>query len=68
MAKPAHAKQKKRTLTRPPARAMKVTPTNQEAIRIVKEWMSSPPIHDKAFWDDFERELRENRFNLRRPS
>jgi len=65
MAKPAHVKPKRRSPPRALIRVAKVTPRNRETIRVLKEWMNSPPIYDKAFWEDFERELRENRFNLR---
>jgi len=30
----------------------------------MREWTSRPPDHDDAWWDDFERELRENRLTF----
>ena len=32
--------------------------------RLVREWASRPPDHDDAWWEDFERELRENRLTF----
>ena len=32
--------------------------------RLVRRWASEPPDHDDAWWDDFERELRENRLTF----
>jgi len=35
-----------------------------ESARLLCEWASRPPDHDDAWWDDFERELRENRLQF----
>ncbi len=35
-----------------------------ESARLVRQWASEPPDHDDAWWDDFERELRENRLTF----
>jgi hypothetical protein len=31
----------------------------------MREWTKRPPDHDDAWWEDFERELRENRLTFR---
>jgi len=31
----------------------------------MREWTTRDPDHDDAWWDDFERELRENRLQFR---
>lgn len=55
--------QRKRTTSE----TRKIPELNIEAIRWLDAWAKKPPSHDVAFWDDFERELKQNRFNLRRP-
>jgi hypothetical protein len=35
-----------------------------ESARLMREWASRPPDHDDAWWDDFERDLRENRLTF----
>ena len=55
---------------RSPARTVstrQLSPANREALRWIEEWMKTPPIESEAFWRDFQRELRQNRFNLRKP-
>jgi hypothetical protein len=32
--------------------------------RLVRQWASEPPDHDDTWWDNFERDLRENRLTL----
>jgi len=32
--------------------------------RLLREWASQPQDQDDAWWDDFERELRENRLTF----
>lgn len=55
---------------RPPATrvvpARKLSAANREALRVLNEWAKTPPLEDTAFWRDFERELRQNRMNLRK--
>jgi hypothetical protein len=34
----------------------------------LEEWMKSPPLETAAFWRAFKRDLRDNRFNLRKPA
>jgi hypothetical protein len=46
--------------------ARKLSAANREALRVLDEWAKTPPIEDAAFWRDFERELRQNRMNLRK--
>jgi hypothetical protein len=35
-----------------------------ELTTTMREWTRRPPDHDDAWWDDFERDLRENRLTL----
>jgi len=32
--------------------------------RQMREWVNRPPDHDDAWWDDFNRELQENRLTF----
>lgn len=36
-----------------------------ESARLVRQWASEPPDHDDAWWEEFERELREDRLTFR---
>jgi bifunctional DNA-binding transcriptional regulator/antitoxin component of YhaV-PrlF toxin-antitoxin module len=38
---------------------------NLDAIKILREWMQEPDDWTPEQWDEFERELRENRFHVR---
>jgi hypothetical protein len=37
------------------------------SVRLLEQWASEPDDHDDEWWEDFERELRENRLTFRRP-
>jgi len=47
-------------------RARTITPENREIRRWLEDWMKTPPVENEAFWREFKRELRENRFNVRK--
>ena len=35
-----------------------------ELSKAMREWACRPPDHDDAWWDDFDRDLRENRLTF----
>lgn len=41
-------------------------PENEAAIKLLDEWTSSPDDKGEEWWAEFEKELAENRFILRR--
>jgi hypothetical protein len=45
-----------------------VPAANEDAIKLLQQWATEPQPYTAAFWKDFDREMRENRFNLRRPT
>lgn len=54
---------------RPARRAIStrtLSPANQAALRWLDAWMKSPPLEDEAFWREFDRDLRQNRMDLRK--
>jgi len=40
-------------------------PENRRALELLEAWMAEPDDLGEAWWDDFERELRQHRFSLR---
>ena len=44
-----------------------MSPENRQTRRWLEEWMKTPPLESEEFWREFKRELRENRFNIRKP-
>lgn len=60
--KPAKVTPKKRGASSQGA----VSPLNREAIRVLTAWSKSAPMHDDAFWRDFEADLRASRMTLRK--
>ena len=73
-----HREPSKSRPTRPPADgkrrsasrgvpARRLSEANAAACRWLEEWMKKPPIESESFWRAFQRELHENRFNVRKP-
>jgi len=60
--KPAKATSKKQGAPSPG----NVSPVNREAIRVLTAWSKRAPLHDAAFWRDFEADLRASRMTLRK--
>lgn len=59
------------TRKRAPARTVSrrtLSPANRQIRRWLEEWMKTPPLESEEFWRAFKRDLRENRFNLRKPT
>ncbi len=40
-------------------------PENQRALHLLREWLNQPQDASDEWWDEFEQELRDNRFQLR---
>ena len=50
--------------TAPPRK--RLSAKNRAAIKLLDEWMSKPDDMGEEWWAEFEKDLRENRFTLRR--
>ena len=47
------------------AQAQPLSPENQRLLAFLEEFMKTPDEMGKAWWDEFEKWLRENRLRLR---